>query len=63
MFSPPGRRRPSWKRLGLEYVAMVLAYVAVWLLTGNLLLAIGATLVVSVLVRLTRPKVDDSPPR
>ena len=52
------RRRylPPWRRLLLEYVAMVLAFFAVMALTGMVFVAIIVMIAVMFLLRFTRPK-------
>lgn len=58
----PHRRLPSWKRLLIEYAAMVLTYVAVLLVTRNQIIALFAMIAAMFVGRWTRPKAQPPPP-
>lgn len=63
MLPPPGRQRPTLKRLALEYLAMILVYIAVYAWTRSLILALVAIIVTTIVIRMMRPKREDRPPR
>lgn len=52
------RRFPGWRRILLEYVAMTLVYIAVWVVTKNLILAIIALMAALFVGRATRDRGD-----
>ncbi len=59
----PRRHLPPWRRLALEYIAIVLVFVLVFRLTSNTILAIVAMIGTMFLLRATRPKYyQDGPP-
>ena len=58
----PRRHRPTWKRLLLEYVAMLLVYVAVLYLSGGVIIALIAMIASMFVLRATRPNPDEPPP-
>ena len=57
----PGRRFPGWKRLMLEYAAMTLVYIAVVLVSGNLIFAVIAVMGTMIVGRVTRDRGEPPP--
>ena len=59
----PRRHRPGWKRLVLEYIAMLAVYFVVFRISnGNVMVALIAMVASLFVLRATRPRSDEPPP-